>query len=150
MPSSNHRKQRIERILRVREQQLRTQVAKLEQVARAAREAAQELAAAQATSTRAEEDRRRLVEQSAKVMTFSEANDWLLTTRARQALAARELHRQEVMLEKQRGAVNQSRTKLKQIERILEREAERTQAARSKRERSLEDEAAQRLARRRG
>jgi hypothetical protein len=142
------RARRIARILEHRQKELDERAGLLTAARVKEAAAVAEADAADARVREAAEARRKLAETGADVLSFLDAEEWLVSTarRAERAWAFVVGVRREV--EKAQAVVVQARTKLKQAEQLAARVALSERKLDDRRERRRDDEAAARIAQR--
>jgi len=142
------RARRIARILEHRQKELDERAGTLAAVRAREAAAVAEAEATDALARAATDARRKLAETGADVLTFLEAEEWLVSTtrRAERAWALVAAVRREV--EKAQAIVVQARTKLKQAELLAARVALAERKLDDRRERRRDDEASARIAHR--
>jgi hypothetical protein len=142
------RARRIARILEHRQKELDERAGVLAAVRAREAAAVAEAEATDALASAARDARRKLAETGSDVLSFLEAEEWLVSTarRAERAWAFVAAVRREV--EKAQAVVVQARTKLKQAEQLAARVALAERKLDDRRERRRDDEAAARIAHR--
>jgi flagellar export protein FliJ len=142
------RQRRIQRILDHRQKELDERAGVLAAVRAKETAAVREADAADARAREAADARRKLALTGADVLSFLEAEEWLVSTarRAERAWALVVGVRREV--EKAQAVVVQARTKLKQAEQLAARVALGERRLADRRERRRDDETAARIAQR--
>jgi len=141
------REARIERILRLRDERLKQAVGTLEESRTVERKVAAEFAAATAAREQAETARRDLINSRAEILDFIEAEEWLRSRAIVEELCTRRLQKARAQLERAIGKVTEARVKVRQLEQLELRLEEQKKKKLARRERALEDEIGQRVAR---
>jgi hypothetical protein len=141
------RKARVERLIRLRDERLKEEVAKLKQAQARLEEVAREHELARQLLVRAEEQRRNLSQVQANVLSFIEAEEWLWTRTQVESEAARRHKLAQLERQRAQNRVKVAKNKLRQLERLAERIVERERELATRKERMNEDEIAQRIAR---
>jgi hypothetical protein len=141
------RKARIERLIHMRDERLKEEVRKLKLAQARLEEATREHELARQLLTKAEERRRNLSKAPGNVLSFIEAEEWLWTRLAVEAEAARRLKIAQAERQKAQVRVKVAQNKLRQLERLAERIAERDREVAARAARVLDDEIAGRIAR---
>jgi hypothetical protein len=140
------REQRIERIVRLRDERLKQTVRVLEEARVLERKIAGEMATAFAAREQAENARRELSVMRADILDFIEAEEWLRSRSIAEELAARRLRQARAQLERAVAKVTEARVKVRQLEQLKMRLEEAARKKQQRRERALEDEIGQRVA----
>lgn len=141
------RKARVERLIRLRDERLKEEVRKLKLVQARVAELAREHELARQLLAKAEESRRNLSKAPASVLSFIEAEEWLFTRVSIEAECARRLKLALTERQKAQARVKVARNKLRQLEKLAERIAERERELAARAARVLDDEIAGRIAR---
>jgi hypothetical protein len=141
------REARIDRILRLRDERLKQAVRTLEESRAVERKGAAELAAATSAREQAETARRDLINARADILHFIEAEEWLRSRTLVEELCTRRLQKARAQLEKAIAKVTEARVKVRQLEQLKIRLEEQKKKKLARRERALEDEIGQRVAR---
>ncbi len=141
------RKARVARLIHLRDERLKDEVRKLKLAQARVDELAREHELARQLLAKAEDSRRNLSKGTANVLAFIEAEEWLFTRLSVEAESARRL--KLVLAERQRAQarVKVARNKLRQLEKLAERIAERERELLVRAERAQDDEIAGRIAR---
>lgn len=141
------REARIDRIVRLRDDRLKQAVRALEEARAVERRMAGEMASSLDARERAENARRELSAARAEILDFIEAEEWLRSCSIAEELAARRLQKARVLLERNIARVTEARIKVRQLEQLKMRLAEAKRKKLARKERALEDEIGQRVAR---
>lgn len=139
------RSQRIARIVLLRNNELKQTVVRLQDASCQHTQCRQAHAQAQSACEQAIVARRALTNQSVDVLTYLEAQEWILSLQAREALAAQHLHQAALELQKHQALTNRARTKVKQLEHLQEQLKSKERRAEVLAERVLDDEISQRI-----
>jgi hypothetical protein len=140
------REQRIERIVRLRDDRLKQAVRVLEEARALERKLGLEMATAVATREQAENARRNLILIRADILDFIEAEEWLRSRSIAEEVAARRLRQAKAQLDRALAKVAEARVKVRQLEQLKLRLEEAARKKQQRRERALEDEIGQRVA----
>jgi flagellar export protein FliJ len=140
------RKQRIERIVRLRDEKLKQAVFSLETARAHEREADTALEAARKGFRQAEDSRRTMGDKGADVSTFIEIQNWLNSRSVEVELSERRQARARLVVEQCQREVADARNKLKQLEHLQLRLATQHRNELRRKERVSDDEIAQRVA----
>ncbi|HTV17911.1 MAG TPA: hypothetical protein VMG12_04550 [Polyangiaceae bacterium] len=141
------REARIDRILRLRDERLKQAVRVLEESRVLERKAAGDFAGAQSAREQAETARRDLIRGRADILDFIEAEEWLRSRTLVEDSCARRLQKARALLERAITKVTEARVKVRQLEQLKMRLEEQKRKKLARRERALEDEIGQRVAR---
>jgi hypothetical protein len=141
------RRARVERLIRLRDERLKEEVRKLKLAQARVEELAREHELARQLLMKAEERRRNLSQGPANVLAFIEAEEWLFTRGAVETESARRLKLVQAERQKAQARVKVARNKLRQLEKLAERIAERERELAARAARVLDDEIAGRIAR---
>lgn len=141
------REARIDRILRLRDERLKQAVRTLEETRAIERKAGAEFAAASSQREQAETARRDLIQSRADILDFIEAEEWLRSRSIVEELCTRRLQKARAQLERAIAKVTEARVKVRQLEQLKIRLEEQKRKKQARRERALEDEIGQRVAR---
>lgn len=142
------RAQRISRIIRLRDNELQQTIKHLQQATVRETEARKAWEQASAIRDRALADRRNLALENVDVVTYLQAEEWLLSQQAKTALAAQQLQQAAVMLQKRTLLTHRARTRVKQLEQLQTTLQKRANREQELADRKLDDEIAQRAFRR--
>jgi hypothetical protein len=143
------RRARVERLIHLRDERLKEEVRKLKLTQVRLEEATREHELARQLLTKAEERRRNLSLAPGNVISFIEAEEWLWARLSVEAEAARRLKLAQAERLKAQGRVKLAQSKLRQLERLAERIAERDREVAARAGRVLDDEIGGRIARNR-
>lgn len=142
------RSDRIARIVKLRDNELKQTIARLVEASAREQRLQQAYQAAGRARDKALDERRNLALGAVDIMTYLQAEDWLLSQQAKHAIAAQQLQQASVMLQKCTLLTARARTRVKQLEHLqtslLQKAARKLELA----ERKLDDETSQRAFRR--
>lgn len=141
------RKARVERLIHLRDERLKEEVRRLKLAQARVDELAREHELARQLLAKAEERRRNLSQAPASVLSFIEAEEWLFTRLSVEAESARRLKLGLAERQKAQARVKTARNKLRQLEKLAERIAERELELAARAARVFDDEIAGRIAR---
>lgn len=142
------RSERIGRIVRLRDNELKKTVQQLQEATTRYTAMLDALNAATSARDQAIEHRRNLAQGHVDVVTYLQAEQWLLSLQAKHSIAAQQVQQASVMLRKCTMLTHRARTKVKQLEQLQETLLKRAARERELAERRLDDEIAQRAFRR--
>lgn len=140
------RKQRVERLLRLRQQKLDAQQRELARARLDERQAEKALAEAREAERQAARSRRAIARGATTVHALRDAGDWAASKSAQVEIAAHGLQRVRLGVRQRIEAVVKARRELEQLELLLSRVSQRERLQVTRAERSAEDEIAQRVA----
>jgi hypothetical protein len=140
------REERIDRIVRLRDERLKQAVRSLEESRAVERKAGSEFMVATAEREQAETARRQLIQARAEILDFIEAEEWLRSRSIVEELCTHRLQKARAQLDRAVARVTEARVKVRQLEQLKLRLEEQKRKKQARLERVLEDEIGQRVA----